>query len=117
MDGCIGYVMIMINVINMYRWIDISGRIIDGSPAARCGNLHVGDRIIAVNNINILSMHHGDIVNLIKDSGLTVVLTVGAPDGTVPSAQFLNLPPTLPSLYFFFGKLSVLSVTDFRRIS
>ncbi len=60
-----------------------AGRIIDGSPAARCAQLKIGDRIIAVNGINILSMHHGDIVNLIKDSGLAVTLTVGSPaDGT-----------------------------------
>jgi len=57
-----------------------SGRIIEGSPADRCGQLHVGDRIVSVNGINILQMHHGDIVNLIKDSGNTVTLTVGAPE-------------------------------------
>ncbi|XP_022651870.1 uncharacterized protein LOC111246474 isoform X2 [Varroa destructor] len=52
------------------------GRIIEGSPAERCGRLQVGDRIHAVNGVSILDMHHEDIVNLIKVSGLTVALTI-----------------------------------------
>jgi hypothetical protein len=28
-----------------------------------------------------MNLHHGDIVNLIKDSGYTVTLTIGAPLG------------------------------------
>ncbi|KAF4528667.1 hypothetical protein B566_EDAN017808 [Ephemera danica] len=55
------------------------GRIIEGSPAERCGQLHVGDRILAVNHMDIVNLHHGDIVNLIKDSGYTVTLTIGPP--------------------------------------
>ena len=57
------------------------GRIIAGSPAERCGRLHIGDRILAVNRVDISTLHHGDIVNLIKDSGYSVVLTVGPPIG------------------------------------
>merc|ERR1712110_342079 len=45
----------------------------------RCGRLHVGDRILAVNHVDIAGMHGGDIVNLIKDSGYSVVMTVGHP--------------------------------------
>ena len=52
-----------------------------GSPAERCGRLQVGDRILAVNHVDINSLHHGDIVNLIKDSGYSVTLTVGPPIG------------------------------------
>lgn len=64
------------------------GRIIEGSPAERCGQLHVGDRILAVNHIDIMNMHHGDIVNLIKDSGYTVTLTIGPPlDDTSSTAS------------------------------
>merc|ERR1719308_536868 len=56
------------------------GRIIPGSPAERCGRLQVGDRILAVN--------HGDIVNLIKESGYSVTLTVGPPiDDTSSTAS------------------------------
>ncbi|XP_065305440.1 membrane-associated guanylate kinase, WW and PDZ domain-containing protein 1-like isoform X5 [Dermacentor albipictus] len=64
------------------------GRIIENSPAERCGQLHVGDRILAVNGVSILDMHHGEIVNLIKVSGLTVVLTIGPPlDDTSSNAS------------------------------
>ncbi|XP_027856212.1 membrane-associated guanylate kinase, WW and PDZ domain-containing protein 2 isoform X3 [Xiphophorus couchianus] len=52
------------------------GRIIDGSPADRCGKLKVGDRILAVNGQSIISMPHADIVKLIKDAGLTVTLHI-----------------------------------------
>ncbi|KAL8558192.1 hypothetical protein ACOMHN_036281 [Nucella lapillus] len=57
-------------------WI---GRIIENSPAERCGRLHIGDRILAVNGVDITHMHHEDIVKLIKDSGFSVVLTIGPP--------------------------------------
>uniref|UniRef100_A0A8B9L5E6 Membrane-associated guanylate kinase, WW and PDZ domain-containing protein 2 n=1 Tax=Astyanax mexicanus TaxID=7994 RepID=A0A8B9L5E6_ASTMX len=50
------------------------GRIIEGSPADRCGKLKVGDRIMAVNSQSIINMPHADIVKLIKDAGLTVTL-------------------------------------------
>ncbi|KAI4826260.1 hypothetical protein KUCAC02_021901, partial [Chaenocephalus aceratus] len=45
------------------------GRIIEGSPADRCGKLKVGDRILA------------DIVKLIKDAGLTVTLHIIPEEG------------------------------------
>jgi len=64
------------------------GRIIEGSPAERCGRLQVGDRILAVNHVDINSLHHGDIVNLIKESGYSVTLTVGPPiDDTSSTAS------------------------------
>ncbi|KAK9758938.1 PDZ domain [Popillia japonica] len=52
------------------------GRLIEGSPAERCGKLRVGDYILAVNHIDIMNLSHGDTVNLIKDSGLSVTLTI-----------------------------------------
>ena len=54
---------------------------VPGSPAERCGGLQVGDRILAVNHVDINTLHHGDIVNLIKESGYSVTLTVGPPIG------------------------------------
>ncbi|XP_041347543.1 membrane-associated guanylate kinase, WW and PDZ domain-containing protein 1-like isoform X3 [Gigantopelta aegis] len=57
------------------------GRILENSPAERCGRLHVGDRILAVNGTDITHMHHEDIVNLIKESGYSVTLTIGPPPG------------------------------------
>nr|XP_023027652.1 membrane-associated guanylate kinase, WW and PDZ domain-containing protein 1 [Leptinotarsa decemlineata] len=52
------------------------GRLIEDSPAERCGRLRVGDYILAVNHIDIMHLSHGDIVNLIKESGLSVTLTI-----------------------------------------
>lgn len=64
------------------------GRIIEGSPADRCGKLKVGDRILAVNNCSITNKSHSDIVNLIKEAGNTVSLRIIPGDG---KARFLGL--------------------------
>ena len=45
------------------------GRIIEGSPAHRCQRLHIRDRIIAVNGVDVTNMSHPEIVNKIKESG------------------------------------------------
>ncbi len=45
------------------------GRIIEGNPAHRCQRLHIRDRIIAVNGMDITSLTHPEIVNMIKESG------------------------------------------------
>ncbi|XP_061139021.1 membrane-associated guanylate kinase, WW and PDZ domain-containing protein 2-like isoform X2 [Syngnathus typhle] len=65
------------------------GRIIEGSPADRCGKLKVGDRILAVNGQSIISMPHADIVKLIKDAGLTVTLHIIPEEGSqsVPGSE------------------------------
>lgn len=52
------------------------GRIIQGSPADRCRQLHVGDRLVAVNDVSIVGVHHSDIVDTIKQSGRTVTLRI-----------------------------------------
>nr|CAI5831497.1 unnamed protein product [Callosobruchus analis] len=54
------------------------GRLIEDSPAERCGRLRVGDYIVAVNHIDIMHLSHPDIVNLIKESGLSVTLTIAS---------------------------------------
>ncbi|KAK1906321.1 Membrane-associated guanylate kinase WW and PDZ domain containing protein 2 [Dissostichus eleginoides] len=66
------------------------GRIIEGSPADRCGKLKVGDRILAVNSQSIVNMPHADIVKLIKDAGLSVSLRI------IPQEEISN-PPSAPS--------------------
>ncbi|KAM6986826.1 membrane-associated guanylate kinase, WW and PDZ domain-containing protein 2a isoform 2-T2 [Aplochiton taeniatus] len=66
------------------------GRIIEGSPADRCGKLKVGDRILAVNSQSIVNMPHADIVKLIKDAGLSVTLKI------IPQEELSN-PPSAPS--------------------
>ncbi|CAJ0947515.1 unnamed protein product [Ranitomeya imitator] len=52
------------------------GRVIEGSPADRCRKLKVGDRISAVNGQSIVELSHDNIVQLIKDAGNAVTLTV-----------------------------------------
>ncbi|XP_048879408.1 membrane-associated guanylate kinase, WW and PDZ domain-containing protein 3-like isoform X5 [Brienomyrus brachyistius] len=52
------------------------GRIIEGSPTDRCGRLKVGDRILAVNGQSIVQLSHSDIVQLIKDAGNSITLSV-----------------------------------------
>uniref|UniRef100_A0A3B4AFZ7 Membrane-associated guanylate kinase, WW and PDZ domain-containing protein 3 n=1 Tax=Periophthalmus magnuspinnatus TaxID=409849 RepID=A0A3B4AFZ7_9GOBI len=70
------------------------GRIIEGSPTDRCGLLHVGDRISAVNGRSIIELSHSDIVQLIKEAGHVVTLTVipedeykGPPSGASSAKQ------------------------------
>ncbi|CAL8336862.1 unnamed protein product [Lota lota] len=62
------------------------GRIIEGSPTDRCGLLNVGDRISAVNGRSIVELSHNDIVQIIKDAGSVVTLTV------VPEAEYKGPP-------------------------
>ncbi|XP_004699222.1 membrane-associated guanylate kinase, WW and PDZ domain-containing protein 3 isoform X2 [Echinops telfairi] len=70
------------------------GRVIEGSPADRCGKLKVGDHISAVNGQSIIELSHDNIVQLIKDAGVAVTLTViaeeehhGPPSGTNSARQ------------------------------
>ncbi|EYC18533.1 hypothetical protein Y032_0027g1572 [Ancylostoma ceylanicum] len=68
------------------------GQILENSPAEKCGRLKVGDRVVAVNGIDILNLSHGEIVGLIKASGLTVRLTIAPPipDGSPLASSTLN---------------------------
>ncbi|XP_062699123.1 membrane-associated guanylate kinase, WW and PDZ domain-containing protein 1 isoform X2 [Aedes albopictus] len=80
-----GFGFVIISSSGQYHGSSI-GDLIPGSPAERCGELKIGDRIVAVNSIDITGMSHGDVVNLIKESGLQVQLTIGCPrpDGAGP---------------------------------
>ncbi|XP_059188405.1 membrane-associated guanylate kinase, WW and PDZ domain-containing protein 3a isoform X2 [Centropristis striata] len=60
------------------------GRIIEGSPTDRLGQMKVGDRISAVNGRSIMELSHNDIVQLIKDAGNCVTLTVVPEDDSAP---------------------------------
>ncbi|XP_041323308.1 membrane-associated guanylate kinase, WW and PDZ domain-containing protein 3 isoform X3 [Pyrgilauda ruficollis] len=86
------------------------GRVIEGSPADQCGKLKVGDRISAVNSQSIVELSHDSIVQLIKEAGNVVTLTVvaeeeqrGPPSGTnsarqspAPQHRPLGLAPINP---------------------
>ena len=45
----------------------------EGSPAQRCGKLNIGDKVIAINNVEITS---GDIVGIIKDTDDSALFTI-----------------------------------------
>lgn len=81
------------------------GRIIEGSPTDRCGMLKVGDRICAVNGQSIIALEHGDIVQLIKDAGYAVTLTVVPEDGERTEHVHTASTP---------GKCSVLTIVAFQ---
>ena len=49
------------------------------SPAERSGQLFIGDHLLAVNNQDVSNMDHGEIVGLIKRSGLSIRLLVQQP--------------------------------------
>nr|XP_033781908.1 membrane-associated guanylate kinase, WW and PDZ domain-containing protein 1 isoform X7 [Geotrypetes seraphini] len=66
------------------------GRIIEGSPADRCGKLKVGDRILAVNGCSITNKSHSDIVNLIKEAGNTVTLRIIPGDDSSNASLLTN---------------------------
>uniref|UniRef100_A0A803TDA9 Membrane-associated guanylate kinase, WW and PDZ domain-containing protein 3 n=1 Tax=Anolis carolinensis TaxID=28377 RepID=A0A803TDA9_ANOCA len=93
------------------------GRVIEGSPADHCGKLKVGDRISAVNGQSIIDLSHENIVQLIKDAGNTVTLTVvadegkdGPPSGTnsarqSPALQHRSIGPGISQLWVILVSL------------
>lgn len=64
------------------------GKIIPNSPADN-HQLKIGDRIIRVNDNDISNLSHGDVVKIIKDSGLTVQLTVSNSIANPDPSQFI----------------------------
>ncbi|KAJ1345481.1 hypothetical protein KIN20_000027 [Parelaphostrongylus tenuis] len=101
-----GFGFIIISSLN--RTGSTIGQILENSPAENCGNLKVGDRVVAVNGIDIRNLSHGEIVGLIKASGLTVRLTIAPPlsDGSPLASSTLNrssfptaYAPSPPSSY------------------
>lgn len=97
-------------------WSILSGKLIPGSPADRCDELKVGDRIIAVNGINIAGMSHGDVVNLIKESGLHVRLTIGNPKEVMQTnsghQQSVNPNNNLNDPYFEHRNNGLVAITN-----
>ena len=97
-DEGFGFVIIS----SVTKGVSFIGQIIRDSPAERCSRLHVGDRILAVNHHDISRLHHGDIVNLIKDSGYTVTLTVGPPLDDTTSSNASNSHRVRYFIHFYF---------------
>lgn len=78
------------------------GRIIEGSPTDRIGQMKVGDRISAVNGRSIMELSHNDIVQLIKDAGNIVTLTVVPEDGELTQTKSQCCCAVLLSLFALF---------------
>ena len=51
----------------------------EGSPAETCQQLYINDELLAVNHQDVSQMDHSDIVSLIKNSGVSICLTVQQP--------------------------------------
>ena len=56
------------------------GRIIEGSPADRCEKVKVDDRILAINGKDIGRLPHAQVINMVRDSGLSIALRVVSTD-------------------------------------
>ena len=56
------------------------GRIIEGSPADRCEKVKVDDRILAINEKDIGRLPHAQVINMVRDSGLSIALRVVSTD-------------------------------------
>lgn len=52
------------------------GMIAPNSPAQRCSHLKAGDCLIAINGLSVYNMSHQQVVNFIRASGNTLVLTI-----------------------------------------
>ncbi|XP_053207275.1 membrane-associated guanylate kinase, WW and PDZ domain-containing protein 3-like [Panonychus citri] len=63
-------------VIISYGNCALIGRIIEASPAHRCGRLRIRDKIIMVNGHDIRNTSHPEVVNMIKESGHTLCLRI-----------------------------------------
>ncbi|CAI2723647.1 unnamed protein product [Schistosoma spindalis] len=73
-----GFGFVIVSSLNKEKASEI-GRIIPGSPADKCGQLEVGQRILAINGYCLLGIDHMDIVNLIRQSQQQLILTIEKP--------------------------------------
>ncbi|NXH17782.1 SCRIB protein, partial [Bucco capensis] len=73
-------------------------RIAEGGAAHRDGILHVGDRVISINGVDMTEARHDQAVALLTASSPTIVLLVEReageqPEGEVPRARMHSPPP------------------------
>ena len=83
------------------------GKIHPDSPAARCGRLHSGDCVIAINGCPLYNMSHQQVINFIKSSGNTISFTIDPTKKlrnyqagtTTPVSNQLRSAAATPQLY------------------
>jgi len=56
--------------------VQLIGNIVENSPAYQCNILNIGDRILALNDIDVSFMQNFEISKLIKETGNSITLTV-----------------------------------------
>ena len=56
--------------------VQLIGNIFENSPAYQCNILNIGDRILALNDIDVSFMQNFEISKLIKETGNSITLTV-----------------------------------------
>ena len=56
--------------------VQLIGNILENSPAYQCNILNIGDRILALNDIDVSFMQNFEISKLIKETGNSITLTV-----------------------------------------
>ena len=66
----------------------------EGSPGAQCGQLHVQDRVLKVNGVDVTQGTQDEVVGLIRGSGKAVALTVAPFIKTKKSRKSLLVSPS-----------------------
>ena len=75
------------------------GRIIPQSPAARCGELSVDDKLLSVNDNDVSNMTHSEIVSMVKNSGLQVKLVIDRSGQNQNESMDAPPRPVIPKSY------------------
>uniref|UniRef100_A0A8B9PIT6 Protein scribble homolog n=1 Tax=Apteryx owenii TaxID=8824 RepID=A0A8B9PIT6_APTOW len=79
-------------------------RIAEGGAAHRDGTLHVGDRVISINGVDMTEARHDQAVALLTASSPTIVLLVEREGGELPwavGASLCSLTQNVPNSMFF----------------
>lgn len=84
------------------------GRIIEGSPAHRCNRLHIRDRIIAVNGVDVTNMSHPEIVNKIKESGNEKKIEIQTLNSIINNLNFIYFFQTIFWNYELYRPIVIL---------
>ena len=88
------------------------GNIVPDSPADKCGQLKLKDRIVSVNGKNLMSLTHTDVVNIIKMAKHSVILGVISYLTSETNSLNLNHNYTQPVLGQKFSIIIEQNLTD-----